>query len=842
MQSLPVDAIVADAVAALRERHGLVIVAPPGSGKTTRVPAALVDAGIKGEVVVLEPRRLAARSAARRVASERGGEVGDEVGYQVRHETVASSRTRLRFTTEGVLVRRIVADPFLTGVAAVVLDEFHERHVETDLALAMLREVRETVRDDLALCVMSATLDPQPVARFLGDAPILHAQGRVFDVAIRHRGRPGPRERLEDHVRAAVVDALDDTTGHVLVFLPGVEEIRRAARALDEVARRRRVELHPLHGSLSPEEQDRAIAPGPARKVVLATNVAESSVTIDGVTAVVDSGLARILRSDPSRGLDVLRIERISRASATQRAGRAGRTAPGICYRLWSLADERSMPAFETPELRRADLAGPVLTVRAFAGRPPRDFGWFEAPESASLEVADRLLADLGALDATGRVSAAGRRMLELPLHPRLSRALVEARRLDCVDAAAAAIAVLAERDFVRRPHPGEPPVPIDLLGRVTVLDRLARSDFSPASCGAEGVDRGAVRHVERARRQLARGAKPSARDRHETEERVARSLLCGFGDRVVRRRASGADDGVMVGGRGVRWPAGALHDDSDLLLALDLGDREETGQARWSTLRLAIGIERAWLHRDGLREEVNVEIDDDAGQIVVLRRETYRDLVLAERRVGPDQAGSDLRERLAALLRADPWRWLGEQRDLRQWLARLGWLRRVRPDLELPPVDGEMIAAAAATALGSRRSLRALAEVNLLPHLLGELPPRLGSDLDRLAPTHLALPSGRRARIEYAEGSDPFVASRIQDFFGMREAPRLAQGRAPLVLHLCAPNQRPVQITSDLASFWSTHYPKLRIELKRRYPRHAWPEDPTTATERGESPPRRGR
>ncbi|MBI5850755.1 MAG: ATP-dependent RNA helicase, partial [Planctomycetes bacterium] len=425
------------------------------------MPAALVDAGVAGEVVVLEPRRLAARAAARRVAFERGVRLGDEVGFQVRHETVASERTRLRFCTEGVLVRQVVADPFLAGVGAVVLDEFHERHVETDLALAMLREVRETVRPDLVLVVMSATLDAEPIAAFLDDAPVLRAEGRSFDVALRRRGRPGPRERLEDCVQRAVLDVLDETSGDVLVFLPGVEEIRRAARALEVTARSRGLDVLPLHGNLPPEEQDRAIARGVRRKVVLATNVAESSVTIDGVTAVVDSGLARVLRADPARGVDVLRVERISLASAAQRTGRAGRTGPGVCHRLWSLADERGMAPFQTAELRRTDLAGPSLLVRAFAGRAPRDFAWFEAPDRVALDAADELLVELGAVDRAGRVTPTGRRMLALPLHPRLARALVEGGRLDCGVAIAAAVAVLAERDFVRRPAPGEPPLPI---------------------------------------------------------------------------------------------------------------------------------------------------------------------------------------------------------------------------------------------------------------------------------------------------------------------------------------------------------------------------------------------
>ncbi|MCC6783185.1 MAG: ATP-dependent helicase HrpB [Planctomycetes bacterium] len=840
MQPLPIDAVLADAVAAVRRCGRLVLAAPPGSGKTTRIPAALVDAGLGGEVLVLEPRRLAARAAARRVAEERGGRLGDEVGYQVRHETLASERTRLRFVTEGVLVRRVVADPFLEGVAAVVLDEFHERHVETDLALAMLREVRETVRPELALVVMSATLEAEPIAAFLGAAPILRAEGRRFDVAVRHRGRPGPKDRLEDAVRAAVVDALQETGGDVLVFLPGVEEIRRAARALEATARGQSLDVLPLHGNLAPEEQDRAIARGPRRKVVLATNVAESSVTIDGVSAVVDSGLARVLRSDPARGVDVLRVERISLASAAQRAGRAGRTGPGVCHRLWSAGDERGLPAFDTPELKRADLAGPALLVRAFAGRAPRDFAWFEAPERAALDAADALLTELAAVDDAGRVTAIGRRMLASPVHPRLARALVEGERLGCGEGIAAAVAVLAERDFVRRPAPGEPPVPIELGFRLRLLARLAEREFQAEECRAHGVDRGAIRAVDRARRQLARRLARSGTRGTDQEERIARALLAGFADRVVLRRSATQDEGVLVGGRGVRWPAGAFEDDAELLLALELGERDDAGGARWSMLRLAVSIERAWLADvapGALRETVDVELDESAGQILVLRRLRYHDLVLDERRVGAEAAPADLAERLAARLRADPWRWIGEQPALKGLCARIAWLRGVRPELGLEVPDDARIAAAAAEALGSRRSLKALAEVDLAPYVALGLGAQQRRELEIAAPERVVLPSGRKARVEYPPNAAPTVAARIQDFFGWLDAPRLGGGRVPLVIQLCAPNQRPVQITADLRSFWANAYPKLRIELKRRYPRHAWPEDPTTAADAGRRP-----
>ncbi|MGE0142933.1 MAG: ATP-dependent helicase HrpB [Planctomycetota bacterium] len=829
LSPLPIDAVLGDAVAALRRTRALVLIAPPGSGKTTRLPPALLHA-IEGDIVVLEPRRLAARAAAQRVASELGERVGDTVGYQVRHERVGTAGTRIWFLTEGVLVRRIVRAPFLEGVGAVVLDEFHERHVETDLALAMLREVRETVRDDLSIAVMSATLDPLPISRFLGDAPIVHAEGRSFPVHVEHLGSMDVKRELEHEVRRAVQKALVDTAGHVLVFLPGVEEIRRAAGALGDVARRGDLAVVPLHGSLSPAEQDRAIAPSAQRKVVLATNVAESSVTIDGVTAVVDSGLARILRADPARGLDVLAVERISLASATQRAGRAGRTSSGVCLRLWSEGEERGMAAFETPELRRTDLAGPTLLVRAFAGRDPAEFGWFQAPESSALAVADRLLRALGALDDRGQPTPTGRRILELPLHPRLGRALVEAQRLDCLPLAAIAVAILAERDFVRRRPREEGDPPIDLSHRLNTFIKLAAAGFTASACRAHDAEVGAVAAVERARRQFAKkSAVPTALD-PRSEARVARALVCGFFDRVVLRRSPTADEGVMVGGRGVQWAKGSFHDESELLLALEVGDRGARTQSRQSIVRIAVGIEQEHLPRHLCSVERAVELDEERGRLLVIERERYCDLALAERRLQHAEIPAHSRSQLVELLARDPWRWIGEQPALRSILERLAFLRRVLPERDIPALDDAQLAALLVEALGERADLLALRRADLVSHLSSVVPHALLRDLDRLAPERVTLPSGRRARIEYPSHADPFLASRIQDFFGWQSAPRIAEGRVPLVLHLCAPNQRPVQITSDLASFWRSTWSSVRAELRRRYPRHAWPEDPTTA------------
>jgi ATP-dependent helicase HrpB len=827
-QSLPIDAVLPEAISAIQRAAALVLTAPPGSGKTTRLPAALLDALPEGEVIVLEPRRLAARTAARRVASERGSALGGEVGYRVRHEERTSSRTRLTFVTEGILVRRLCEDAFLEGVAAVVLDEFHERHVDTDLALSMLREVRETVRDDLVVVVMSATLDPEPIAAFLGGCPILRAEGTLHDVEIRHLDRPlGPRDRLEDAVRRGVVTALEETSGDVLVFLPGVGEIQRVARSLVDLSARAHCDVLPLHGALSAEEQDRAVLPAARRKVVLATNVAESSVTIEGVTAVVDTGLARVLRHDPGRGLDALRVERISLASATQRAGRAGRTAAGLCIRLWTAAEERSLQPFDTPEIRRTDLAGVVLTVRSFANRDPSDFGWFDAPEVQALRRADALLARLGGVDSEGRVTGVGKEMLRLPVHPRLARSLIEARRLGCVGPVSALAAMLGERDLLRRPSPGEPPNPIDVLDRLDRLRRVEEAGLSETACRAVGVDRAAARAIVRVRDQLMKGRRGGGRA--EADD-VLRCLLAGFVDRVVLPAALGTPLGTMVGGRGIEWDRDALHDDPELLLALDVGDGGSRQSSTRSRLRLAASIERAWI--DGLvqgepRTEDTAVFEAETGRIAGFRRTTFLGLVLDERRTGSVDAAA-VEAALAAELAVDPWRWLESDGALRELQGRVRFLGSRFSEIEWPEVGDAQIVEAAVPLLAGRRSLRDLSGTQVAQLLVAAWPAEARRLLGTEAPERIVLGSGRRVRIDYTSGEEPFLAVKIQELFGTNASPRIARG--PILLHLLGPNQRPVQVTRDLASFWDNVYPKVRAELRRRYPRHAWPEDPRTA------------
>ena len=819
---LPIDVRLPDVVAAMRDHTSLLLLAPPGSGKTTRVPPALLPLLAKDQqIVVLEPRRLAARAAAARVAEELGCELGGLVGYQVRGESRTGKQTRIRFVTEGVLVRQLVQDPFLEGVGAICLDEFHERHIEGDLALAMLAEARAEVRPDLRLCVMSATLDPAPLAAFLPGAVVVEADGRLHPVEVVHLERPvdGP---LEVAVRTAIERALDETNGDVLVFLPGVGEIARCEDALQNLARRRAVLVLPLHGRLDGDAQDRAIRPQGQRKVVLSTNVAESSLTIAGVTAVVDSGLARELRFDRGRGVDVLQLERISQASATQRAGRAGRTGPGRCYRLWTASEERGMARHALPDVQRIDLCGPALLVRAFAGRDPRRFQWFESPPEQALAAADRLLDELGALEQNGALSPRGRALLQLPLHPRLAAVVHAGRELGCAVAAATAAVVLSEFEQLGRADGA------DLHAAVDAFLLAEERGFPDHLCREFGASAWQSKQARALRdRWLGGGRRGGPGDAARDSDQLARCLLAGFPDRVALRSKTGDPrTATMVGGRGLSLPAAA--DGHDLLLALRL---HEVGRQQRSKAVLTLALEPADLEAfaGALVATVRAELDEAQGRVVAVREQRYRDLALRSARGGelPEGAAAELP---LPVLAADPWRWLGEQKELRRLLARMRWLAARSPDLELPSWDDRAVAAAALQLLGERSDLRSLRDAEVGELLLAGLSPTHRRALQQGAPDRIELPTGRAAVVDYDAPAGPTIAARLQEFFGLRAVSALAGGRVPVVLELLAPNHRPVQVTTDLPSFWANVYPLVRRELSRRYPRHSWPEDPLAA------------
>ncbi len=857
MQPLPIDPLLPEIVAALRAAPSVVIEAPPGAGKTTRVPRALHEAGLAGggEVVVLEPRRLAARLAARRVAEELGERPGETVGWQVRFEEVAGPRTRIRYVTEGLLTRRLLAAPSLPGVGAVILDEFHERHLQGDLALALLRRLQRSTRPDLRLVAMSATLDAAPVARYLG-APSLRSEGRRFEVAIEHlsaedAARPGAR--LEDEVARAVKRLhREGADGDVLVFLPGAAEIRRARDALAAFAGSAGVDVLPLHGDLPPDEQDRAVRPGRRRKVILSTNVAETSVTIEGVVAVVDSGLARVASHSPWSGLPTLEVRKISRASAAQRAGRAGRTGPGRALRLYTRHDHDARPEFDVPEVLREDLSETLLALSAFGAADALE--WFEPPPPAALDAARTLLARLGALDARGAPTDVGRSMLRVPGHPRQGRLLVEAAARGAADAGALVAALLGERDLRdRRALEGAalPPTgPSDLLELAQVFDEAARARFDPDRLRRMGVSAGAAQAVDRARRQLARVARglprrpPATRAQAPaaaataTEEALLAATLTAYPDRVARRRTPGSDEIVLSGGGSARLDPSSVVREAPLLVAVDAeerrGERRGPG-ARGPEVRVRIASAVTQellldLFPDALRYEEAVVWNAAAERVDAAERLLYGDLVLEEARA----ARADP-EKVAALLAAEALargpRAFAEEGAVDALGARLAFAAAHAPDAGLAAPSEADLAAALAELCAGRRSFAELREADLPGALLARQGPRARAALEKLAPERVTLPGGRTARIHYEAGKPPWVESRLQDFFGMSAGPSVGGGRVPLVLHLLAPNQRAVQVTTDLAGFWDRHYPALRRELMRRYPRHAWPEDPRTAT-----------
>jgi ATP-dependent helicase HrpB len=850
MQPLPIDPLIPEIVASLGRVPSLVVEAPPGAGKTTRVPPALLDAGLAGggQVWVLEPRRLAARMAARRVAEERGERLGETVGYQVRFEEVAGPRTRLRFVTEGVLTRRLLSDPRLAGIGAVVLDEFHERHLQADLALALLRRLRRGPRPDLRVVAMSATLEAAPVARYLDDCPVLRSEGRRFEVAVEHLARPddGPlAEQVADAVRRLAAGGLD---GDVLVFLPGAAEIRRAQEACAKVAARAGLLVMPLHGELPAAEQDRAVRPADRRKVILSTNVAETSVTIEGVVAVVDSGLARVAGHSPWSGLPTLGVARVSQAAAAQRAGRAGRTRPGVCLRLYTAQDFAARPAHEAPEIRRLDLAEPALELHAAGVADLERFDWFEAPEPSALAAAEALLRRLGAVDDGGGVTAVGERMLRLPLHPRLARLVVEASARGVAREGCLVAALAGERDIRERAlfdgqggrgaGPPRASGPSDLLELMDLFDEAERADFAPERLRRMGLDPGATRAVDRVRRRLwrlagDRGAR--ARELSSAQEAdLLTAILAGYPDRVARRRGQrgGAVELVLAGGGSAELARDSVVR-SELLVAVDAEERRGAGGGRrgGTIVRLASAIEPEWLldlFPEAIRETVEARWNAQEERVEVVSRLLYDQIVLDESRTGA--AGKEAARVLAGAALAAGVDAFADREAVDRFLARVAFAASHFPEAGFPELGEEDVREALASLCEGLRSfseLRQVARSGIVEALRARLDGRQARLLAGMAPEKVTLARGRQVRVNYEPGKPPWIASRLQDFFGMREGPRVAGGRVALVLYLLAPNQRPVQVTSDLAGFWERHYPAVRRELGRRYPRHAWPEEP---------------
>jgi ATP-dependent helicase HrpB len=827
---LPIDAVLPEILSGLRRHSNVVLRAPTGAGKTTRLPPALLDAGLAddGAILVLQPRRVAARAAAARMASERNVEIGGEVGYQTRFDRRITRVTRIACITEGILLRRLLDDPFLDGVAAIVFDEFHERNLASDLALGMVRQVQQTVRPELKIVVMSATLDPAPIASYLGDCPTVESEGRTFPVAIEHL-RDIDRRPIDALAAWGVHELLPRTSGDLLVFLPGVGEIRSTARQLESL-HDSGVRVLQLYGDLPPEQQDAVLQPGRERKVILSTNVAETSLTIEGVTGVVDTGLARILRYDDHTGLDRLELSPISQASAQQRAGRAGRTAPGICLRLWPESAHRARPERETPEIRRVDLAGALLQLACWIEPDVAKFPWFEPPRENSVEQSQRLLARLAAVDAHG-ITKLGRTMAQLPLHPRLARMLVEGARLGQPDRVALGAALLSERDpFLRTAGPRRRAGHTshsDLLDRITALEAFRDHRALESELGT--LHRGAAESVLRTSQQLLRQINKVALENSPMpvapDETVLRAVFSGFPDRLARRRELNSRRGLMVGGRGVRLADASAVDQAELFVCLDV---DAAGSE--ALVRQASEVKRSWLPDELLTTKVDIFFDEEKQQLTARRRVVWDDLVLEE---SPAALPSgDAAAKALAEAAAEHWDRVfpPENEAAVAFFTRVQFLSDAMPELGLPRFEREELLALLPAICSGRRSLAEVRRGPWLDYLRAALTYQQLQTLDREAPERLPVPSGNRITLQYERGKRPVLAVKIQELFGLADTPRLAGGRVPVLLHLLAPNMRPQQITDDLKSFWNNTYQQVRKDLRGRYPKHSWPEDPWNA------------
>jgi len=813
---LPID----DALPALRQalagRNSAVLVAPPGAGKTTRVPLALLEEGWRGDgkILVLEPRRLAARAAAERMASTLDEKVGETVGLRVRLETRVSAKTRIEVITEGIFTRLIADDPELSGIAAVLLDEFHERSLDTDLGLALALDAQQGLRDDLRVLVMSATLDGARVAALLEGASVIESHGRSFPVETRHRPRK-PQGRLEDEVASAVRAALAGDEGSLLVFLPGQAEIRRTAERLENLGPG--IELVQLHGGLESRAQDRAIRPAPAgeRKVVLATSIAETSLTIEGVRVVVDCGLSRVPVFEPAVGLTRLETVKVSRASADQRRGRAGRTEPGICYRLWEAAATVSLPAYATPEILSADLSSLALDLASWGVTDAGQLRWLDPPPAPALAEARRLLQELGALDADLRITPRGEALRRLALPPRLAAMVVAAAPLGAASLAAEIAAVLTER--------GAGGNAVDLEEQL----RQFRRDRSPRA---------------QALRRLAEGwARQAGGDagggRESADIGVGEVLAFAYPDRVAQARGK-AGDFRLANGRGASLdPAESLSREPFLVVA-DL-----TGAAGAARIRLAAAITREEIEEASAgRITHSVETAFDADSASVRSRATRRldALVLAD---APQPVPRDeetariLAEGVAALgLERLPW-----SKALSQWRARVRFLRAAEGE-EWPDLSDAALSATAADWLAphllGKTALSEISASDLDAALKALLPYNLARRLEQEAPTHFTAPSGQSHPIDY-DGEAPALFIRVQELFGLDRHPSIAKDRLPLVLHLLSPAHRPVQVTRDLPAFWRGSWGAVRAEMRGRYPKHPWPDDPLQAPPTHRAKPR---
>jgi ATP-dependent helicase HrpB len=838
---LPIYDIESDIIARLKSDRRLVLSAPTGSGKSTQVPQMLLRHGMlgDGQVVILQPRRLATRLLAARVAQELGVPLGQEVGYQIRFENVTSAKTKIRFVTEGVLLRQMIDDPQLKGVSTLIFDEFHERHLYGDITLARSLDLQEQHRPDLSLVVMSATLNASELEKYLSPCATLSSEGRVYPVKITYAAQPSYNDKRPVWEQAAeafshYVNSGGD--GDVLVFMPGGFEISQTLEAIRHAPGSKGFIFLPLHGELEPRAQDAAVARYEQRKVVVATNVAETSLTIDGVRLVIDSGLARIPRYDANRGINTLLIDKISQANADQRAGRAGRTAPGVCMRLWSRDEHSHRPAQELPEIKRLDLAEVVLTLKAAGVEDLRKFRWLEKPDEISLTHAEELLEDLGAIGHDKRITPTGRKMLAFPLHPRYARMLLAAQEFGCVHQACLVAALTQGRDLLlRNVDKTTAGLREDLLGEKATSDfwilmrawnYAAQNQFRLDACRKLGIHAVTARQVGLLLEQFLRIAKSEGLDtkpRKVKDEALQKCILIGFSDRVARRLDQGTLRCELVHNRRGVLARESVVGHSELIVVAEV--REVEGREVNTILSLATAIDAAWLREffpGDIESDLHVQFDAQQKRVVAAELLKFRGLALSAKRVDPPPADAAARiladEIIAERLPLPNW-----DHSVEQWLARLDFLCANCLELQLPPfTDDDKAHVIGQLCLGAV-SYKDIKEREVKPVVMSWLSAAQKELLDKHAPERLSLPNDRTPKVVYEKSKSPFISLRIQELYDVNQTPKIAMGRVPVTVHILTPGMKPIQVTQDMPSFWREHYPKIKAELARKYPKHFW-------------------
>lgn len=836
---LPVYNLRDEIVSAVQSGGRLLLRAPTGSGKSTCVPAILLDGGVEGLIVVVQPRRIAARLLARHVASLRGGRVGGEVGHVVRFENTMGKQTRIVYVTDGVLQRWLQEDASLPGVGAVVFDEFHERRIASDVALARCLDLQEGGREDLKVVVMSATLETGGLREYLHPCEVLEAEGRMFSVEIKHQAVSPPSTRgnnrtgIWDHVAGAIGQELNrEDVGHVLVFLPGVHEIRRTVELVERAAWSRGWKVCPLYSGLSPKLQDEAVAANGSPRIIVSTNVAETSLTIDGVRTVIDAGLARVARYDVARGIDTLMIEKISRASADQRAGRAGRTAPGKCLRLWSENDHGSRDAFELPEIKRVDLAEVILSLKSAGVNDVEDFRWLEAPDEQALAVAHELLCQLGALDEVGNITESGRLMARFPLHPRYARLLLAGQQYDCLaEAAFIAAAVQSEGLFVRGKGGlkqfSEETDNTDFAAEWRAFKFARDMNYDARRCGDYGIMARGARELGKSLQQLEALTQrvgiefPAGED--FDQKSVSRAVLAALSDRLAVQMGEATLSCRVVGNRKGKMDADSVAKGAQIFIAAEITEVEGREVSVYLNRCTTIQSEDlAQQFPDEFRDVDNAVYDETSRRVVRKRETLFRDLIIHSKEGGEPplaDAARLLSERVVSgELKLNEW-----DRAVEQWIARLVNLTEWMPEMELPGFSADDQQMVIEEICQGAKSYKDIKNRKVLPVLSKWLSAPQKSVLDAYAPTEVKLSNGKTTKVRYKVGAEPWIAMKMQHLYDVEELPKIADGKVGLLVHLLAPNQRPWQVTGDLKGFWERGYPQMKKDLAGRYPKHEW-------------------